>query len=295
MSENMKTLEELGKEIISRRQRKCMSLPDVSEKTKIRIQFLEAIESGDIASLPGNLYARGFIRTYLELIESLDLWPDYELNLKNISPEKSKESVVHYFPTQKGFQKVSNIWIFSFLFLAIGISLYMIWQQKDALTAQMGAVPDITHSNPSEEQQDNEGQEDVVAPPTKNPVEVQVVSEATPDTVSPDVQAKPDTSWIPGVDQNIQEEVTVPGKGVLVIRSSGQCWLRVSRDGGDASQKTLSRGEIFEIIIDKRTTIRFGNAGALILQWDGKEIRNIGKKGEVVTILLLPDGTMKKL
>ncbi len=298
MSEDLRTLEELGKEIVSRRKKKCMSLPDVSEKTKIRIQFLEAIEKGDVASLPGALYARGFIKTYLELLESLDLWSECETNLKKMSPEKSKESVVQYFPTQKGFQKVSSLWIFVFLFFAIGISLYMIWQQKDALTAQMRAVPDITQSNPDEEKQEGAIQELVTPVPQNGESEVSIVEveAVTTNTDSADIPAQqPDTSWIPGVDESASQETPGPKTGLLTIKSSGSCWLSVSQDGGNTSQKTLSRGETFEAMVEKRTTVRFGNAGAVILQWGGKEIRNLGRTGEVVTIVLLPDGTLKRL
>jgi cytoskeleton protein RodZ len=43
-------------------------LEEVHSKTKIRVRYLECIESGDWNALPGSVYARGFIRSYAELL-----------------------------------------------------------------------------------------------------------------------------------------------------------------------------------------------------------------------------------
>ena len=40
------------------------ALPDVAATLRIRLPFLEAIEDGRVADLPGNAYAVGFLRTY---------------------------------------------------------------------------------------------------------------------------------------------------------------------------------------------------------------------------------------
>lgn len=291
MSENLRTFEVLGKEVTCRRQKKGMSLPDVSEKTRIRIQFLEAIESGDISLLPGAIYARGFIRTYLDLLDSPDLWPEYDENLKNISPEKSKESVVQYLPIQKGFQKVSRIWIFALLVFAICISLYMIWQQKDALTVQMGDIPDISQGTSAEKPG-----ETVLPASESEKLKARTAEDASAASASADNPVQqPDTSWIPGSEESASEQVLSSKTGVLTIKTSDQCWISVSQDGGKTFQRTLSRGETFETNVEKKTLIRFGNAGAVTLQWGGKVIREIGSAGDVVNIVFLPDGSMKRL
>ncbi len=288
MSDITRTPEELGREVALRRQKKRQTLAGVSRKTKIRVTFLEAIENGSLDELPGNLYVRGFVRAYLETIESLDLWPEYELCLKKMPPVKSGEAIVQYFPPQKGFQKVSRLWIFVFLFLAIGISLYLIWQQKDVLAVKIGAAPEVTETI-AEEVSGEAGLQVPEKPLVEN--EIQAASESPRETpVKP-----PDTSWIPGQQESPAQESPAPVSGNLLIRTSGPCWLRISGDDGKVIQRTLSRGESLETPINVRTTIRFGNAGAVTLVWGGKENSNIGRPGEVVTIVVLPDGTMKRL
>lgn len=64
----LKSLLELGEELRTRRIELGVSLEEVQERTKIRVRYLEAIESGDWSVLPGNVYARGFVRRYAEYI-----------------------------------------------------------------------------------------------------------------------------------------------------------------------------------------------------------------------------------
>jgi cytoskeletal protein RodZ len=57
----MKTAGDLLKE---KRLLKELSLEDVSKKTKIKVEFLEAIENSDYAVLPSATFAKGFLRNY---------------------------------------------------------------------------------------------------------------------------------------------------------------------------------------------------------------------------------------
>lgn len=57
----MKTSGDLLKE---KRVSKELSLGDVTAKTKIKIEYLEAIENSNFASLPSSTFAKGFLRNY---------------------------------------------------------------------------------------------------------------------------------------------------------------------------------------------------------------------------------------
>ncbi len=54
----------VGAELRAARQRLGWSLPDVAATLRIRLPYLEAIEDGRLADLPGNAYAVGFLRSY---------------------------------------------------------------------------------------------------------------------------------------------------------------------------------------------------------------------------------------
>lgn len=54
----------VGAELREARLRLGWVLPDVARRLRIRLPFLEAIEDGRVADLPGSAYAIGFLRTY---------------------------------------------------------------------------------------------------------------------------------------------------------------------------------------------------------------------------------------
>lgn len=80
---------EIGQALRRQRESSGMDLQEVERRTKIRRRYLEALESGDWSVLPGDVYARGFVRAYAEcvgldgfkLLEQYIDQPQAELNL----------------------------------------------------------------------------------------------------------------------------------------------------------------------------------------------------------------------
>ena len=58
----------VGTELRAARQRLGLALPDVAAKLCIRLHYLEAVEDGRLADLPGHVYAVGFARAYATLL-----------------------------------------------------------------------------------------------------------------------------------------------------------------------------------------------------------------------------------
>lgn len=61
----MKTAGDLLKD---KRTLKELSLETVAEKTKIKVEYLSAIENSDFASLPSSTFAKGFLRNYASFL-----------------------------------------------------------------------------------------------------------------------------------------------------------------------------------------------------------------------------------
>ena len=60
--------ESIGKMLKRVREEKNLSLDEASRATKIRKEFLLAIEDDRLDTLPGPVFARGFIRSYAEYL-----------------------------------------------------------------------------------------------------------------------------------------------------------------------------------------------------------------------------------
>lgn len=58
----------IGEVLAAARRGRGLSIAEVAKDTKIRTKYLEALEAGDFASIPGDIYARGFIKTYAEYL-----------------------------------------------------------------------------------------------------------------------------------------------------------------------------------------------------------------------------------
>lgn len=61
-------LRELGQELRAAREQRGVSIADVQAETKIRSRYLEAIEQGRFDILPGDVYTKGFLKSYAEFL-----------------------------------------------------------------------------------------------------------------------------------------------------------------------------------------------------------------------------------
>lgn len=57
-------MEEIGARLRRAREARGITLEQAEEETRIRRKYLEALETGDKAELPGEVYLKGFLRTY---------------------------------------------------------------------------------------------------------------------------------------------------------------------------------------------------------------------------------------
>lgn len=72
-------MSQLGERFREAREARGISITEASTATRILPRYLQAIEASDVASLPGDVYARGFIRNYAKLLglpedEMIDLY-----------------------------------------------------------------------------------------------------------------------------------------------------------------------------------------------------------------------------
>ena len=58
-----------GQELRERREELKLSVDDVYRKLRIPVEFVDAIESGDMDTLPDMCYTTGFLKTYCELLD----------------------------------------------------------------------------------------------------------------------------------------------------------------------------------------------------------------------------------
>ena len=137
----------LGQRLREIRQYKGLSIEEVAKATKIRAQFISAIESGDYKNLPAKAYAQGFVKNYVAFLslpqrESLAMFRREfdEREHVDVLPESfthKREIPLHRFRWQ-GAAIVTGI----ILILIIG---YLLFQYRSAFLA-----PSLTIDSPKE-------------------------------------------------------------------------------------------------------------------------------------------------
>src|ERR671933_831322 len=55
---------DVGRKLREARERRGISLRQISNATKISVAVLEALERNDISKLPGGIFSRAFVRSY---------------------------------------------------------------------------------------------------------------------------------------------------------------------------------------------------------------------------------------
>ena len=118
-----------------RREKIGMTLETVFDRTKIRMEYLRGIEAGNYENFPEIVYIKGFIRTYLKLINAEDLQEDFMAQLDRKDTPKKQEArqqknmksiLGNGSAMPKGFKPASHFWLFLVLIAAlVGTGLYV--------------------------------------------------------------------------------------------------------------------------------------------------------------------------
>jgi len=65
----MERMERFGDELRRERERRKVSMERISDETKVSVRHLEALEAGEYDALPGGVFRKGIVRSYLAAVE----------------------------------------------------------------------------------------------------------------------------------------------------------------------------------------------------------------------------------
>lgn len=247
------------------REKQGLTLKDIEDATSIRAVYIDAIENGRYGDLPGAVYAKGFIRNYAEFLK---LDPERflrqyreETGLEESPPAPETTSLVNErapFSSGSDFKnrvqkshRTQNILIAAaVVLLAFVGSVYYFFGEEDAKDETRTA--DISEPVGSGEKA---GSLEKSAPT------------GTPDDRS---DMMPSASAAPKKAVDISAKFT------------DRCWTQVTADGKKVYEGIAEAGQGMNFAGDDRVLIIAGNAGAVEVVHNGKNIGTLGKPGAVV-------------
>ncbi|HQT64715.1 MAG: hypothetical protein B7Z75_03385 [Acidocella sp. 20-57-95] len=269
----------VGIELRGVRERLGWRLTDLAAQLRIREPYLAAIESGNLALLPGAAYQAGFVRTYAQA-----LGLDGEEILRRFRAEGSgvNAKAELSFPAPVPDRGVpTGALVLLCLLLALGG--YGVWYVHTASQAKLAAaVPSVpvdlaplaVSSKPPEPP----------APPKLDASAAPSMSSAQPplaagaQTISP---APPTAPPVPAATSPVTS--TMPASNGKTIQATGDDWVEVKDSKGNILfSKLLHAGDSWPVPDMPGLTMTAGNAGATSIFENGKAGAPLGAASTVL-------------
>lgn len=251
------------------RERQNLSVKDIEKATSIRALYIDAIEKGDYKTLPGEVYAKGFVRnyaTYLKLdanaaVKSFneELHPQEEAHetMEPSSAEEAKQTAERNMEEYRG-PKITSLESYPMEKNSHGVRNALLVAAAVFVVAFVGLVALGGEEEPG-----------VPAPRTKTQTaqQGQKQTEAAP------------KSTADGVEMN--------------LNFTDRCWTEIVVDGKTEFEGMAEKGKVLTVKGKDKVRITAGNAGALSYSLNGKDMGVIGQKGEVVEKTFTKDAAAK--
>jgi len=253
------------------RERLGWKLPDVAESLRIRPEFLQAIEAGNLEALPGAAYRAGFVRTYAR---TLGLDPDEILRRFRAEgglhdqAAKTETRFITNVP-DSGVPKGAAVMVGVVLLLA-GYGLWYHYSgTQRRLAEQVPAVPAQLAPLATPPKLE-------VAPITPAPAPA-VTKTATP--AAPPATSVATTATSPVVPAPAP---AAPGAG-MVISATQDAWVEVHDPAGNILfSKVLHPGESWPVPQEAGLILTTGNAGGTIITTNGVAAAPLGAPSAVL-------------
>jgi cytoskeletal protein RodZ len=282
-------LKELGRMAREKREDANLSLEEIYERTRVRLEYLQGIEDGNYRGFPDLVYIKGFVRTYLSVIGAEDLKDEFISWLnKEEAPKERRLPPTNVLgngtsPT-KGFKPASHLWLFAILFLALAGSGYYVWYSWSSNPFIID-IRQFQRETPPGESAEKVPSGDI--PSQDTPLAL----------LSTDNPAGSLLSILP-VSHNIEPEPEPePLKPSLSIRARGDVWTRVRIGEKVVFTKTMKSGEEASWELTAEARVTYGRPNMAEVTLNGKALGPANPRGSKTseTYAYRPDGTYTKV
>ena len=286
MTDREDVLKELGQTAAQRRESIGMTLETVFDRTKIRMEYLRGIEAGNYEGFPEPVYIKGFIRTYLKLINAEDLQDDFiaQIDRTDSSPAQKKQEahqnknlkniLGNGSSMPKGFKPASHFWVFLVLIAAlVGTGLY-VWYAVSYGGLDIKNLKLFNFSGAG------------------GPLAANVSTDAMIDGADGEIESVPVSEDVSEDEEPEEEEV----KPSLEIRAVNDVWLSVAFGNAQpVYRRTLRRGESMRWDLETYARVVIGRPSAAQVILNGQDLGIVNPRARrSETYIYNPDGTYRQ-
>jgi cytoskeleton protein RodZ len=290
-------LPSFGEKLKLEREKRAITLEQISLSTKIGTRMLQALEEEKFNQLPGGIFNKGFVRAYarhLGLDEDQAV-ADYLEASGEASPPKTgpgMEFEAAPLETREPSPSRQLPWgLFAALLLLVALALSLWSRRQHNQEAQ--PVPSSPAPATSQKPMEDRGAASAAGRQSALPVSP---GATTPAHVSAPVKVEGNpvpTSAAAAV--TLASAAPSPGEFVVVILAREDSWLSVTADGKTIVAYTLAAGSQRAIHGRKEVVVHAGNTGGLDFVFNGKKLGPQGQYGEVKTLTFGSGGLQPSL
>ena len=285
----------VGADLRAGRERLGWTLPAIAAHLRIRLEFLEAIEEGRTADLPGNAYAIGFLRTYAQ---ALGLDPQEIARRFRAEAAEANRKTELKFPApvpERGMPAGALVLVGGLLAIGAYVGWYRISGERSFVTEMVQPVPE--RLAPLAEK---------IAPPLATPTAVppsapMLAASEPPPPPLPSVPPSSAAAAVPPAGYALAVAVPPPvppdvapvallvsaespraDVSRLVVRARSDAWIQVrDKTGQVLLNRVLRNGETWAVPARPALLLTTGNAGGTELLVDGAASASLGNDGAV--------------
>jgi len=252
----------VGTQLKEARERRGLTLRQLSASTRIPTNSLEALEAGLVSKLPGGIFSRAFVRAYagevgIDPEEAVrDFVEQFQIESVTFGSPLVQEQHADVSSLDAEFKPWPGLMVLGAVAAAglIATTLVVLWWR--------GSVSAAASEEP--------------APPSSTIAESPRPASAPPGGAP--APTKPPAAVPPVQNSSVE----------LTLAPEGPCWARITTDGKVAFEGLLDKGAKESHEAKDLLVLRVGDAGACRIALNGRPARALGEDGDVLTVRITP-------
>ncbi len=268
---------DVGRTLREARERRGLSLRQISNATKIAMMTLEALERNDIARLPGGIFSRGVVRAY-----AVEVGLDPEVVIEQFMGQFPQDSVTAGHPTSSQVEDHQAVeserrtasTLVRLVAISIPIAAVVVYFGTAGRRSQQSAV---------------DGQQSAVGSQQATVSSQQATVSSQQSTVGSQQSAVGDQQPAPAAAVEAPAPAPEPlaavpaDRFIVQVTAARQSWIGAIVDGSRAAQREFKSGEEATFEVRKEIVLTAGDAGGVSVTFNGLPTRPLGGNGQVVT------------